>query len=118
MRLSRRWSLQEAAACASPGLVVVTQRTRMAAHAYVIIGLTQSSPAELDDARMMRRRRIKVDKSDRIDELANDLDELKTTAEELEDDPPAKVERKTIEALQQALEHASDAADELIGQKD
>ena len=64
------------------------------------------------------RRRTNMIKPDKIDEVANDLDDVKMTVEELEDDPPPTVDPKTIDALQQAIEDARDAADELVEQKD
>jgi hypothetical protein len=59
-----------------------------------------------------------VNEPDRIDELANDIDELKTAAEELEENPPVNVQLHTIDVLKEALEIAGDAADELEDQKD
>jgi hypothetical protein len=59
-----------------------------------------------------------VNEPDRIDELANDIDELKMAAEELEENPPPNVQLHTIEVLKDALENAGDAADELEDQKD
>jgi hypothetical protein len=57
------------------------------------------------------------DKSDKIDEVANGLDELTTTVDELQDDPPDDVRPSTIDTLKRALEKASDAADEVENQQ-
>jgi hypothetical protein len=58
------------------------------------------------------------DASDKIDEVANDLDELKTTVEELENDPPSDVEPQSLQKLERALDDASAAADELEEQEE
>jgi|SwirhisoilCB2_FD_contig_31_23011407_length_340_multi_2_in_0_out_0_2 hypothetical protein len=58
------------------------------------------------------------DQSRRIDELTADLDEAKTTVDELEDNPPADVQIETVQKLKSVLEQATDAADELENQKD
>ena len=57
------------------------------------------------------------DASDKVDELANDLDELKTTVEELADAETTS-NPKTLDALKSALEQASDAADDLEDEQD
>ena len=49
----------------------------------------------------------------RIDELASDIDDVATTAEELHDDPTIDAHVAELERLQRALSQASDAADEL-----
>jgi hypothetical protein len=54
---------------------------------------------------------------DKIDEVADGLDDLITTTDELEDDPPAGTDAGTIDTLKKALEQASDAADDLENQK-
>jgi len=54
-----------------------------------------------------------TDEDDKIDELTDDLDELKTTAEELAEADETSNSRSTIERLKAALEEASDAADDL-----
>ena len=51
--------------------------------------------------------------SDKIDEVATDLDELKTAVDELKDDPPASAKPATIDTLDQAIDRAIDATDEL-----
>lgn len=48
---------------------------------------------------------------DSIDEIASDVDELKTLAEELDDAPG--VRHHTVDKLKRALDDASDAADDL-----
>ncbi|HZR25869.1 MAG TPA: hypothetical protein VFA59_19880 [Vicinamibacterales bacterium] len=50
---------------------------------------------------------------DKIDEIASDLDDLKTTVEELADDPDAARERPALARLKHELDGAADAADEL-----
>ena len=57
------------------------------------------------------------DRSDTVDELTNDLDELKTTVEELADVPSTRGQERTLDKLKQALDDASDAADELEEQQ-
>jgi len=56
--------------------------------------------------------------SEKVDEVANDLDELNTAVEELRDSPPADVDPGTIDELKQALESATDVADKLEDQED
>lgn len=59
---------------------------------------------------MTGERDNKID--DKIDGLASDLDDLKLTVEELQDElPPADAE--TLTTVTTALEKASDATDEL-----
>jgi hypothetical protein len=48
-----------------------------------------------------------------VEELAADLDDLTTTAEELEIDPAVEPDSANLQKLQQALEDASDATDAL-----
>jgi hypothetical protein len=50
---------------------------------------------------------------DKIDDVADGLDDIKTTVEEIEDDPPARVNPKTIRKLKDALENASGLVDDL-----
>jgi outer membrane murein-binding lipoprotein Lpp len=49
----------------------------------------------------------------KIDELASDIDDLATTAEELQTDPTTDANAAELEKLQRALEEASDATDAL-----
>ncbi len=58
------------------------------------------------------------DKSDKVDRLDNDLDELKTTVDELASDPPHGAKSKTLDTLKSALEQAGDAADDLEEEQD
>jgi len=53
------------------------------------------------------------DSREKIDEIANDLGEIKTTAEEVADDPEMQGSEKALRHLTSALEKAVDAADEL-----
>ena len=55
---------------------------------------------------------------DRVDEAATDLEDLTTSVEEMDADPPAGAERRTIEKLQQAVEQANDAMNDLEFQKE
>jgi hypothetical protein len=50
---------------------------------------------------------------DRIDEVADAIDQLKTTVEELAEDPHTKTDQKALEDLQKAVGKATDATDEL-----
>ena len=52
------------------------------------------------------------DSSDKIDEITNDIDEMKTTVDELAESAPSP-NAPTLDRLKQALEEASDAADDL-----
>ncbi len=54
---------------------------------------------------------------DKVEEVAETIDDLKTTVDELKDEPPDDVEPQTIEPLKQALERATDAADAIENQK-
>jgi predicted nucleic acid-binding Zn-ribbon protein len=49
----------------------------------------------------------------KIGELASDIDDLTTTAEELQDDATNHVDAEELERLQRALAQASDATDAL-----
>jgi hypothetical protein len=55
---------------------------------------------------------------DKIDDVANDLDNLSTTVDEIKHDPPADVEPAAIDTLKHAIEKATDAVDVLENQKD
>jgi inosine/xanthosine triphosphate pyrophosphatase family protein len=54
---------------------------------------------------------------DKVEEVAETIDDLKTTVDELKDEPPDDVEPQTIEPLKQALERATDAADAIENRK-
>ena len=56
--------------------------------------------------------------SERIDDLDDNLDEMHTTVEELEDDPPKGVEPHTLKKLKDALETAREAADDVEDEQD
>ena len=60
----------------------------------------------------------RADKSDKIDEVANDLDEMTTSVDELKENPPRGAKRQTIDRLSDALEQARDAADALENGED
>ncbi len=57
------------------------------------------------------------DQRDTADEVVNDLDDLKTAVEELQEDAPADA-RPAFDKLRSALEDASDAADEIEDRND
>jgi hypothetical protein len=54
---------------------------------------------------------------DKLDDVANSLDDLNTTVDELKDEPPRDVEPGSINTLKDAVEKAIDAADDLENQK-
>lgn len=57
-------------------------------------------------------------KDEQIDELASDLDDLKTTVEELEADPPDGLDPASLRRLEEALGRASDVTNELEDQSE
>jgi hypothetical protein len=58
------------------------------------------------------------DDDDKVDELTSGLDELKTTVEELQIETATGIDAGQLEAVRSALEHASDAADEIEQERD
>ena len=54
----------------------------------------------------------------KLDELASDLDDLRVTVEELQDELPSESDTEPLKAIKTALEQASDATDELGNRKD
>jgi hypothetical protein len=52
----------------------------------------------------------------KIDDIGNDLDDLKIDADDVEDNPPAGVRPEAVKSLKHALDEASDAVDELENQ--
>jgi hypothetical protein len=56
-------------------------------------------------------------KWDKVDEVAETIDDLATIVDELKDEPPDNVEPETIDTLKQTLERATDAADAIENQK-
>lgn len=54
-----------------------------------------------------------IDPEDTILEIVNDLEDLKTTIEELMLDPPEGIDRTSLERLRTILEQASAVAEEL-----
>ncbi|MCU1386132.1 MAG: hypothetical protein JWL71_4829 [Acidobacteria bacterium] len=50
---------------------------------------------------------------DTFDQMASDLDDLKTTVEELIENPDASAHQSTLRKLRQALDLARDAVDEV-----
>lgn len=59
-----------------------------------------------------------TDQDDNIEEIVSDLDDLKTTVEELRSDPPDGIDPGSLERLENALDKASAATDELEEQKE
>ena len=58
------------------------------------------------------------DDDDKVDELTNGLDELKTTVEELQIETATGIDAGQLETVRSALEQASDAADEIEQERD
>ena len=63
-------------------------------------------------------RTIPNDDEDKINDLTSDLEDLKTTVEELQVDPPKNVDAESLQAVKAALQQASDATDEIEDQQD
>jgi hypothetical protein len=59
-----------------------------------------------------------ADSEDQINEIANDLEDLKTTVEELQNDPPSDIDPNSLDGLKNALDDAVDATDELEEQQE
>jgi len=59
-----------------------------------------------------------ADSDDRINEVANDIENLKTTVEELRSDPSSDIAPDPLKRLENALEDAVNATDELEDQQD
>jgi len=55
--------------------------------------------------------------SRKLDELASDIDDAKTTVDELQNDPDTHRDEK-LDELHNTLEHASDKIDEVEGEND
>jgi hypothetical protein len=53
------------------------------------------------------------EKMDRIDQLAEDLGDLRRAADEILEEPPAGVDLNTVQRLKRALDDAVAAADDL-----
>jgi len=60
---------------------------------------------------------VNSDKQDQIGELATELDDLSLTVEEIQADPPPGTD-PALEAVIDALEEASDAADKIVTERD
>ena len=58
------------------------------------------------------------DNDDKLHELASSMEDLKTTVEELEIDPPADVDPASLDRVKDALEDAVAATDELEDQQE
>ena len=59
-----------------------------------------------------------ADSDDRINEVASDIQDLNTTVEELQNDPPSDIDPDSLDRLKNALDDAVDATDELEDQQD
>ena len=59
-----------------------------------------------------------ADCDDQINEVANDLEDLKTTVEELQSDPPSDIDPHSLDRLKDALDDAVDASEELEDQQE
>ena len=55
---------------------------------------------------------------DKIDALASDLDDMKLTVEELQDEVPSDEDAEALTKVKTALEQASDATEELSTRED
>jgi hypothetical protein len=53
------------------------------------------------------------DRTNRVDELAADLDDLRTIADQIQEQPPAGVKPETVQRLKRALSQATTAADDI-----
>ena len=63
-------------------------------------------------------RTIPNDDEDKINDLTSDLEDLKTTVEELQVDPPTNVDPQSLQAVKAALQKAREATDEIEDQQD
>ena len=59
-----------------------------------------------------------TDSDDQINEIADDLQDLKTNVEELQTDPPAHIDPDSLDGLKNALDEAVGATDELEEQQE
>ena len=59
-----------------------------------------------------------ADSDDPINEVASDIEDLKTTVEELQNDPPSDIDPDSLDRLENALDDAVDATAELEDQQD
>jgi hypothetical protein len=59
-----------------------------------------------------------ADSDDRINEVANDIEDLKTTVEALQSDPTSNIDSGALDRLGNALDDAVGATDELEDQQD
>jgi hypothetical protein len=64
------------------------------------------------------REAMMSDMNDKIDEMANGIDELKTTAEELADEPLTEKGKKRVKRVHDALEEASVESDKLVNDEE
>ena len=58
-----------------------------------------------------------MNQRDQVDDIAETLGDLRTSADELQEERNPSFEPKTVDHLQAALDEAIDAADELENQK-
>lgn len=55
---------------------------------------------------------MSTERFNKIDELTSDLDDVRLTVDELQDELPADANTESLEKLRTALEQANDAAEE------
>jgi len=54
-----------------------------------------------------------ANQSEKLDDVASGLDDLQTTVEELQEDPPSGADRADLNRLKEKIEKARDVADDL-----
>jgi hypothetical protein len=59
-----------------------------------------------------------ADGDDQLNEVAADIEDLKTTVEELQSDPCSDIDPDSLDRLKNALDNAIDVTDELEDQQD
>lgn len=59
-----------------------------------------------------------ADSDNTINEVASDIEDLKTTVEELQSDPPSDIDPSSLDRLENALDDAVDATAALEDQQD
>jgi hypothetical protein len=57
--------------------------------------------------------KIHGDDVDKVNALTSDLEDLKTTVEELQIDPVTRIDPKSLQAVKDALQQATDATDDI-----
>ena len=62
--------------------------------------------------------KIHGDDVDKVNELTSDLEDLKTTVEELQIDAVTHIDPKSLQAVKDALQQATDATDKIEDDQD